>query len=185
MQQAQEELQTLKELVAEKQKQLSLVVKKIEKLEKQYNQAVKRLDQLESTIALNESRLNRSGRLIAALSDGQELWQDMARGFHSKINNLTGDCLIIAGALAYFGAFTQIYRQELLRVWLTAIDTHKINITDNFSLVASLISPYKICTWNVFGLPKDNVSTENALLVTQARRWPLLIDPQEQVNLLY
>ncbi|XP_074097467.1 dynein heavy chain at 16F [Cotesia typhae] len=180
LQQAQEELHTLKELVAEKQKQLSAVVKKIEKLEKQYNQAVKRLDLLQSTIALNESRLNRSGRLIAALSDGQELWQDMARGFHSKINNLTGDCLIIAGALTYFGAFTQIYRQELLRVWLTAIDTYKINITDNFSLVASLISPYKISTWNVFGLPKDNVSTENALLVTQARRWPLLIDPQEQ-----
>lgn len=183
MKEAQEELQAIKELVTQKQKQLSAVVKKIEGLEKQYNKAVKHLDHLESTITLNESRLNRSGRLIAALSDGQELWQDMTRGFDAKINNLMGDCLVIAGALAYFGAFTQFYRQELLRVWLKAIENEGIDITSNFNLVASLISPYKICTWNIFGLPKDNVSTENALLVTQTRRWPLLIDPQEQVNL--
>ncbi|XP_053596859.1 dynein axonemal heavy chain 6 [Microplitis demolitor] len=180
LKEAQEELQAIKELVTQKQKQLSAVVKKIEGLEKQYNKAVKHLDHLESTITLNESRLNRSGRLIAALSDGQELWQDMTRGFDAKINNLMGDCLVIAGALAYFGAFTQFYRQELLRVWLKAIENEGIDITSNFNLVASLISPYKICTWNIFGLPKDNVSTENALLVTQTRRWPLLIDPQEQ-----
>lgn len=36
--------------------------------------------------------------------------------------------------------------------------------------------------WNSFGLPRDTVSTENAILVTQAGRWPLMIDPQEQAN---
>lgn len=36
--------------------------------------------------------------------------------------------------------------------------------------------------WNACGLPRDTVSTENAILVTQAGRWPLMIDPQEQAN---
>lgn len=36
--------------------------------------------------------------------------------------------------------------------------------------------------WNSCGLPRDRVSTENAILVTQAGRWPLMIDPQEQAN---
>jgi len=36
--------------------------------------------------------------------------------------------------------------------------------------------------WNSFGLPRDTVSTENAILVTQGGRWPLMVDPQEQAN---
>lgn len=40
---------------------------------------------------------------------------------------------------------------------------------------------YTIRTWNAQGLPRDAVSTENGILVTRAGRWPLNIDPQEQV----
>lgn len=36
----------------------------------------------------------------------------------------------------------------------------------------------------MYGLPRDSVSTENAIMVTQAERWPLMIDPQEQVIFL-
>lgn len=32
------------------------------------------------------------------------------------------------------------------------------------------------------GLPTDNVSCENGILVTKAERWGLCIDPQEQAN---
>lgn len=42
---------------------------------------------------------------------------------------------------------------------------------------------YTVRTWNAQGLPRDAVSTENGILVTRAGRWPLTIDPQEQVIL--
>ncbi|KAL5497489.1 hypothetical protein EMCRGX_G013964 [Ephydatia muelleri] len=45
-----------------------------------------------------------------------------------------------------------------------------------------LADPYEIRQWNECGLPRDNVSTENAVLVTRGRRWPLMIDPQEQAD---
>ena len=44
-----------------------------------------------------------------------------------------------------------------------------------------LADPYEIRMWNTYGLPRDQISTENAIMVTQAGRWPLMIDPQEQV----
>lgn len=52
----------------------------------------------------------------------------------------------------------------------------------HFSLITVLADPYDIRFWNSCGLPRDKVSTENAILVTQAGRWPLMIDPQEQAN---
>mgnify|MGYP005983580473 CR=1 FL=1 len=49
-------------------------------------------------------------------------------------------------------------------------------------MITILADPYDIRMWNSFGLPRDTVSTENAILVTRASRWALMIDPQEQAN---
>ena len=54
--------------------------------------------------------------------------------------------------------------------------------SDNLSLVKILGDAYEIRQWNSEGLPRDNVSTENAIMVTRSRRWPLMIDPQDQAN---
>lgn len=36
--------------------------------------------------------------------------------------------------------------------------------------------------WNIAGLPTDDVSIDNGILVTRGKRWPLMIDPQAQAN---
>ena len=32
--------------------------------------------------------------------------------------------------------------------------------------------------WQIWGLPVDDYSTENGILATRGKRWPLMIDPQ-------
>lgn len=94
---------------------------------------------------------------------------------------MTGDILIAAGALAYLGAFTNEYREELIESWLSHCKNYDIDTTENYSLIAILVDPYEIRQWNTYGLPRDKVSIENGIFVTQSTRWPLMIDPQEQV----
>lgn len=60
----------------------------------------------------------------------------------------------------------------------------QIPATENMTLVSVLADIYEIRQWNADGLPRDAVSIENAVLVTKGRRWPLMIDPQEQVKFL-
>jgi dynein heavy chain, axonemal len=38
----------------------------------------------------------------------------------------------------------------------------------------------QIAVWNNEGLPSDRMSTENATILTNSQRWPLMIDPQLQ-----
>ena len=37
-----------------------------------------------------------------------------------------------------------------------------------------------IANWNNEGLPSDRMSTENATILTNCQRWPLMVDPQLQ-----
>ncbi|XP_076649863.1 dynein heavy chain at 16F [Halictus rubicundus] len=179
---AEQELETIERVLATKQAQLAELENKILQLQLQYDSAVKNLNKLEAEMMLAEARLNRSGRLTSALVDERIRWELMTKGFDKQMINLTGDTLVAAGALAYLGAFANEYREELMKTWLDSCRNYDIKTTENYSLISILADPYQIRLWNTHGLPRDKVSTENGILVTQSNRWPLMIDPQEQAN---
>lgn len=56
--------------------------------------------------------------------------------------------------------------------------TKKIPCSPTFSLNAVLGDPVKIRAWQIAGLPIDNFSIDNGIIVSNSRRWPLMIDPQ-------
>ena len=51
-------------------------------------------------------------------------------------------------------------------------------------MAAVLGEPVQIREWVIQGLPNDSFSIDNAIIVSKARRWPLLIDPQVLLLLL-
>lgn len=74
------------------------------------------------------------------------------------------------------------FLSQLIDCWIKQCQKLDIPISSDFSLVNILGDPYEIRQWNTDGLPRDYISTENGILVTRGRRWPLMIDPQDQVN---
>lgn len=57
-----------------------------------------------------------------------------------------------------------------------------IPCSKHFSLVQTLGEPVLIRQWNIYGLPADNFSVENGIIIYSSARWPLMIDPQGQAN---
>ena len=51
---------------------------------------------------------------------------------------ITGDVLLAVGAIAYFGAFTSSFRQEIVQEWVEFATKEKIDCSHEFSLVTTL-----------------------------------------------
>ncbi|XP_078146083.1 dynein axonemal heavy chain 6 [Centroberyx gerrardi] len=179
---AQTELDVTMTTLREKQQQLQDVENQIKILQDQFDNSVNEKEGLANTMALTEARLARAGKLTSALGDEQIRWEESITLFEQEIINVVGNVFIAAACVAYYGAFTSHYRQLLIDQWMAQCQELNIPISASFNLINILGDPYIIRQWNAEGLPRDTVSTENGILVTQGRRWPLMIDPQDQAN---
>ncbi len=108
--------------------------------------------------------------------------EQTADTIQTQTDLLVGDVFLSAACIAYYGAFTGAYRQELVGGWIAECKAKGIPVSSDCSLRATLASPVEVREWNIWGLPTDEVSIDNGILVTRGKRWPLMIDPQGQVR---
>ncbi|CDJ70106.1 hypothetical protein, conserved [Eimeria necatrix] len=57
-----------------------------------------------------------------------------------------------------------------------------IPCSDSLNIVDLLVDEGTRGEWNLQGLPADELSVENAIIVTRSDRYPLLVDPQGQAH---
>ena len=182
LKEAEGELATAMASLKEKQAQLKEVQDKLQTLKDEFKQLNDKKESLEQQVQLCEKKLSRAETLIGGLGGEKARWSQAAADLGQTYENLTGDVLISAGLVAYLGAFTSQFRNEQCAAWVRTCQQEKIPCSATFSLSKTLGDPVKIRDWNIAGLPTDSFSVDNGIVVSYARRWPLMIDPQGQAN---
>lgn len=177
---AQEELSVLNKALAEKQDQLRTVETRLENLRQDLDETTEKRNNLEREVELCGKKLVRAQKLIGGLGGEKTRWTQAAESLQLTYDNLLGDVLISSGVIGYLGPFTATFRDECVRDWIRYSKSKKIACSDpeKYSLSSTLGEPIKIQQWNIAGLPKDAFSIDNAVIVFNSRRWPLMIDPQ-------
>ena len=157
---------------------------------------------LEHQVDLCGKKLVRAEQLIGGLGGEKDRWSKAAEELGKRFEALLGDVMLASGTLAYLGAFTIEFRRETVDDWverclelgIPCAATAKQQQSEDeskdgekaaetgFSLANTLGDPIIIRQWHIDGLPTDTFSTDNGIVVTNARRWPLMIDPQGQAN---
>ncbi len=120
--------------------------------------------------------------MTSGLSDEKERWTVEVHRLMSLNKYIPGNSLLSTAMISYGGVFTAKYRKDLQEVWVEKINKLGIPLEDQTNLVNFLGKPVSIQQWTMAGLPKDENSIENGLIIQKSRRWPLMIDPQGQAN---
>ena len=120
--------------------------------------------------------------LINGLSGERERWTQTSKELADRIGRLVGDVLVSAAFLSYAGPFNQAFRNQIIQDWRNDMIERNVPVTPGMDLISFLVDNTVIGEWNIQGLPTDELSTQNGILVTTGTRFPLLIDPQGQAK---
>ncbi|XP_019405170.1 PREDICTED: dynein heavy chain 8, axonemal [Crocodylus porosus] len=168
------ELAQAQEALDEKQAEL-------DKVQAKFDAAMTEKMDLLNDAEMCRRKMQAASALIDGLSGEKVRWTQQSKEFRAQINRLVGDVLLCTGFLSYCGPFNQNFRNLLLKdLWEAEMRNRKIPFTENLNLISMLVDPPTISEWNLQGLPGDELSIQNGIIVTKATRYPLLIDPQTQ-----
>ena len=138
---AEEKYASVMKILSVKQAELKVIVDKVNGLKADLQATQDKKASLEAQVADSEAKLIRAESLIGGLGGEKTRWKQMAEDLSVTYVNLTGDVLISSGMIAYLGAFTTVYREELAAMWVTACEEKEIPNGGKFSLEKVLGDP--------------------------------------------
>lgn len=183
LKEAQDTLAAKQSTLASAKEKLREVTERVERLQADYEGKLRTKEELRQKAELTSLRLERAAKLVSGLAGERTRWEASIKTLRASIEFLPGDCLLAAAFMSYMGPFTAEYREQLLRkTWLPQVRAEQLPCDPSFSMSHFLAKPTDVRFWNIQGLPSDSFSTENGVVVTRGRRWPLMIDPQGQAS---
>ncbi|CAH1986862.1 unnamed protein product [Acanthoscelides obtectus] len=172
---AKEKLDSIKKKVVSLEEQLAKLTADFEKATHEKLLCQQEADATNATIQL-------ANRLVGGLASENVRWAEAVNSFLENGKMLPGDVLLTTAFISYVGCFTKQYRLDLLhKMWLPFFNNlDPIPITENLDPLLLLTDDTIIAKWQNEGLPSDRMSIENATILSNSERWPLMIDPQLQ-----
>ena len=184
------QLKSAQQALAKKQAQLKKaqdaldeVLAKVQALKDKYEESTASKEALQRESDELEMKLERAEKLVNGLAGERSRWEASINDLENLLVSVPGDCVVAAAFMSYAGPFPSEYRDELVnQTWLHQVKALGIPSSPEFDFALFLANPSDVRDWNIQGLPADSFSTENGVMVTRGKRWPLMIDPQMQAN---
>jgi len=171
------------EELGEAEKELKIVEDQVAELNTRFEDQISEKNAIQEQANRTRKKMEQANRLLTGLSDERLRWTDDAANFADRKRRLVGDVAVSCAFVSYCGPFNSEFR-KLLFIDYFSNDCIKreIPLTDNLELTKFLVDQGTVGEWNLQGLPTDDLSIQNGIMVTRSSRYPLLIDPQGQAS---
>lgn len=129
---AEEELKGVMQILKKKQEELAEVEGQLQKLKEMIDVKNAEFKIIQDDVDLTTGRLNRAGRLTSALSEEEIRWGESVKQLTSELWAVPGDVLVASACVAYLGAFSTQYRQDLAARWVKECRKYEIPSSSTF-----------------------------------------------------
>lgn len=125
-------------------------------------------------------QVGRAESLLHSLDQEKVRWQQTSSSFDLQMSTLIGDSLLASAFLTYAGVFDHRMRSNLMLEWSETLETLGVPYRTELDITSYLSTPSEQMRWRGFGLPTDELATQNAILLERFNRYPMVVDPSGQ-----
>ena len=178
---AEGKLSTAMAKLAAAEKELAGVQAELKAMQDQFDEAMAKKQAIEADALATQRRMDSANKLIGALGGEYTRWKADSEAFADEIRRMAGDVACACAFVCYAGPFNADFRELLQteKFYKDCIEK-KIPVTQGLSVTSFMVDETIIGDWAREGLPRDELSVQNGIMVTRSSKWPLLIDPQGQ-----
>ncbi|CAK0855452.1 unnamed protein product [Prorocentrum cordatum] len=162
--------------------ELQKVLDEVAVLDAELGKAQAKMKSLQDSAAAMQRKMDAANKLLSGLSGENARWTEDAKNFALRRKRLVGDVGCVVAFVVYCGPFNSEFRDKLYTGFMADTKKTKVPAHDKIEQVGFLVDAGTIGEWALEGLPSDELSIQNAIMVTRSSRYPLMVDPQGQAN---
>jgi dynein heavy chain len=179
---AEARLEKANKQLSKAQEELDRVMAIVADLDKQLDEANAKMDSLKKTADAMQRQMDAANKLLSGLSGENTRWTEDSKNFALRKKKMVGDVACVCAFVSYVGPFNTEFRDKLYNGFLEMVQQRGVPGHTKVDQVSFLVDAGTIGEWALEGLPSDELSIQNAIMVTRSSRFPLMVDPQGQAN---
>ncbi|XP_053095782.1 cytoplasmic dynein 2 heavy chain 1 isoform X3 [Pangasianodon hypophthalmus] len=156
--------------------QLNSVGERVSELKDKFQCRTTEAAKLEADVSRAQETISAAEKLIHQLDGEHTRWSTQVDEISEELKTLPKRVQLAAAFITYLSATPEDQRRATLHSWMEHAELQK------FDLRHFLCSESEQLIWKSEGLPSDDLSMENALVILQSVACPFLIDPSSRAT---
>ncbi|RHY58768.1 hypothetical protein DYB34_000770 [Aphanomyces astaci] len=153
--------------------ELKAIDVKVDEMKHLFGEKTKEAEILRVGLERAESTLQKAQGLLGKLGGEQTRWSAQVKELENRVVELPMKLLMASGFTIFLGQCSETKRLAVSKSWDAAMES-----STSFEYRKLMSSESELLTWKSMGLPADNLSMENGLVVHYTKeRTPFIIDP--------
>ena len=157
-------------------KVLSVLDKKVADMRLRFEQTTTEAAKLKLDVEREAEIISAAENLVGKLEGEHKRWADGVSELNREIKQLPKQALLAAAFITYLSQAPEDERLDKLAAWCDSIGLKSFNLCKFLSTESEQL------VWKGEGLPADNLSVENALVILHGQLCPLFIDPSQRAT---
>ncbi|CAK4090165.1 unnamed protein product [Aphanomyces euteiches] len=153
--------------------ELKAIDVKVDEMKSLFGEKTKEAEILRVGLERAESTLQKAQGLLGKLGGEQTRWSAQVKELENRVVELPMKLLMASGFTTFLGKCSETQRHSIAKGWDASTDS-----STTFEYRKLMSTESELLTWKSMGLPADNLSMENGLVVHYTKeRTPFIIDP--------
>ena len=150
---------------------------RVEKLKTDLEQRSAEAAELKVTLDRANQMLENAQSLLGKLGGEKSRWDGQVASISRELQALPNNALIAAGFATYLASTPEDVRKQISTEWIK-----QFNIASEWNFRKFMSTESELLVLKSEGLPADDLSQENGVVILQSAQCPFIIDPSTQAG---